>query len=66
MSWSFFLVDKATPAFDVCKRICKADVKPGRVFPVTAVELESWREDVELVTLSDRKLGDTRKSETGD
>jgi len=51
-----FIVKKDSPAFDVCKRMCRTKTKPGQVYPVSTVEFEAWQTDVEIFHLPKEKI----------
>jgi len=48
-----FLCKKGSPAEALLKRQLLDNIKPGHIFMVTEEELQSWREDVEIVWLSE-------------
>ncbi len=49
-----FIVKRGAPAFELIKRemLGKAKLRPGQVLLASEEELESWRADVEIVTLN--------------
>ena len=53
-----FIVLRDAPAFEFIKRelLNGNEIRPGQVLRASQEELDSWRKDVEIVTLNDRKI----------